>query len=70
MPWHDKNESWVLEEAAVDGCNGGGGSYNIGGYSGSRGYNIGGYKMVAHSALYKQLHWEFGVSHSYVWIIS
>ena len=34
------------------------------------GYNVGSYTMVACSALYKQLCWEFGVSHNCVCIIS
>ena len=34
-------------------------------------YNIGIFAMVAYSsALYKQLYWEFGVSHNCIWIIS
>ena len=56
MPWCNKCELWVLQEAEVGGCNGGGGGgYNIGGYNGDSGYNIGGYTMIAHSALHKQL---------------
>ena len=60
----------MLQEAAVAGCNGGAGGYNIGGCNSSGSYNIGGYTMIACSALYKQLYWEFGVSHNCVCIIS
>ena len=62
----------MLQKAAVGGCNGsgGGGSYNISSYNGGGGYNIGSYTMVACSALYKQLCWEFGVSHNCIHIIS
>ena len=59
----------MLQEAAVGGCNDSGGSFNIGGYNGGSGYNGGGYRMVACSALYKQLCWKFGVSHKCVCII-
>ena len=61
----------MLQKVAVGG-NGGGsnGSYNIGGYNGSICYNIGSYTMVAHSILYKQLCWEFWVTHNCVCIIS
>ena len=55
----------MLQGAAVGGCNIGSGGYNIGGYNGGGGYNVGSYTMVVHSALYKQLCWEFGVSHNY-----
>ena len=60
----------MLQEAAVGGCRGSSGGYNIGGCNGGGGYNVGGYTMVACSALYKQLCWEFGVSHNCVCIIS
>ena len=70
MPRCDEYELRVLQEAAVGGCNGGGGGYNIGGYYGGSGYNVGGYTMVVCSALHKQLCWEFGVSHNCVCIIS
>ena len=60
----------MLQEAAVGGCNGGGGGYNVGGCNGGGGYNVGGYKMVACSALHKQLCWEFGASYNCVCIIS
>ena len=61
----------MLKEAAVGGCNGGGGNYNIDGYNGSSGgYNVGAYTMVACSALYKQLCWEFGASYNCVCTIS
>ena len=61
----------MLQEAVVGSCNGGGGSYNIGGYnSGGGSYNVGGYTMVACSALYKQLCWEFGANHNCVCTIS
>ena len=53
--WCDKYGLWVLQEAAVGGCNGGSVGYNIGGYNGSSGYNIGSYTIVVHSSLYKQL---------------
>ena len=59
----------MLQEAAVGGCNGGGG-YNVGGCNGGGVYNIGGYTIVACSALHKQLCWEFRVSHNCVCIIS
>ena len=42
----------------------------VGGYNGSGGYNVGSYTMVVHSALHKQLCWEFGVSHNCAWIVS
>ena len=54
-PRRNKYELWVLQEDAVGGCNGGGGGYNIGGCNSSVGYNVGGYKMVACSAIHKQL---------------
>ena len=60
----------MLQEAAVGGCNDGGGSYNVGGCNGGGGYNVGSYTMVACSALHKQLCWEFRVSHNCVCIIS
>ena len=60
----------MLQEAAVGSCNGGGGRYNIGGCNSGGSYNVGSYTMVARSALYKQLCWEFGVSHNCVCIIS
>ena len=60
----------MLQEAAVGGCNGRCGGYNVGGYHCGGGYNVGGYTMVACSALHKQLWWEFGVSHNCVWIVS
>ena len=66
----DEYELRVLQEAAVGGCNGGRGSYNVGGYYGGGGYNVGSYAMVVCSALHKQLCWEFGVSHNCVCIIS
>ena len=59
----------MLQETAVGSCNGGGG-YNIGGCNSGSDYNIGGYTMVVRSALYKQLCWEFGVSHNCVYIVS
>ena len=37
MPRYDKYELWVLQEAAVGGCNGGGSGYNIGGCNGGSG---------------------------------
>ena len=58
------------QETAVSSCNGGNDSYNVGGYNGGDIYNVGSYKMVADSPLYKQLCWEVGVSHNYVYIIS
>ena len=70
MPRRDEYELRVLQEAAVGGCNGGRGGYNVGGYYGGGGYNVGGYAMVVCSALHKQLCWEFGVSHNCVCIIS
>ena len=51
----------MLQEAAVGGCNGGCGGYNVGGYNvggyngGGSSYNVGGYTMVAFSTLHKQL---------------
>ena len=60
----------MLQEAAVGGCNGGSSGYNIGGYSGGSSYNVDGYTIVAPSALYKQLYWEFGASHNCSCIIS
>ena len=66
----DEYELRVLQEAAVGGCNGGCSGYNAGSYYGGSGYNVGGYAMVVYSALYKQLCWEFGVSHNCVCIIS
>ena len=59
----------MLQEAAVGGCNSGGGGHNIGGCNGGGGYNVGSYTIVACSALHKQLYWEFGVSHNCVCII-
>ena len=56
--------------SVVGGFNGGGGSFNIGGYNGGSSYNVGGYTMVVHSTLHKQLCWEFGVSHNYLCITS
>ena len=70
MPQCDECELRVLQEAAIGGCNGGCGGYNVGGYYGGGGYNIGSYAMVVCSALHKQLCWEFGVSHNCVCIIS
>ena len=55
----DKYELWVLQKAAVGGCNGGSGSYNIGSYNGGSGYNASSYTIEACSTLYKQLCWEF-----------
>ena len=46
MPRCDEYELRVLQEAAVGGCNGGRGGYNVGGYYGGGGYNVGGYAMV------------------------
>ena len=60
----------MLQEAAVGGCNGGGGGYNVHGCNGSGGYSVGNYTMVACSTLYKKLRWEFGLSHSCICIIS
>ena len=60
MPRRDNYELRVLQEAAVGGCNGGCGGYNVGGYYGGSGYNVGGYAMVVCSTLHKQLCWEFG----------
>ena len=60
---HYKYKLWVLREAAVDSCNNDNGGYNIGSY------NISGYTKVSCSNLYKQLYWEFGVSHNCVCII-
>ena len=60
----------MLQEAAVGGCSGGCGGYNIGGYNGGGAYGVGGYTMVACSALNKQLSWEFGVSHNCICITS
>ena len=60
----------MLQEAAVGGCNGGGGGYNNGSFNGVSGYNVGGYTMVECSDLYKQLCWEFGVIHNCVCITS
>ena len=60
----------MLQEAAVGGCNGGGGGYNVGGCNSGGSYNVGSYAMVACSTLHKQLCWEFGVSHNCVYIIS
>ena len=70
MPQRDEYELRVLQEAAVGGCNGSRGGYNVCGYYGGGGYNVGGYAMVVCSALHKQLCWEFGVSHNCVCIIS
>ena len=70
MPRHNEYELRVLQEAAVGGCNGGCGGYNVGGYYGGGAYNVGGYAMVVCSTLYKQLCWEFGVSHNCVCTIS
>ena len=53
IPWCDKYELWVLQEAAVGGCNGGSGGYNVGSCNDSGSYNVGGCIMVVHSALYK-----------------
>ena len=50
-----KYELWVLQKAAVGGCNGGSDGYNIGGYNGGGGYNVGGYTMVMLSTRYKLL---------------
>ena len=67
----NKYRLWVLQEAAVVGCNGSsGGHYNIDGCNSGGGYNLGGYTIVACSAIHKQLCWEFGVSHNCVCIIS
>ena len=60
----------MLQEAAVGGCSGRHGGYNVGGYNGSGSYSVGGYIIVACSALHKQLCWEFGVSHNCVCILS
>ena len=61
----------MLQEAAVGSYNGSDGSgYNVSSYNGGSEYNVGGYTMIAHSTLYKQLWWEFGVSHNCVCIIS
>ena len=60
----------MLQEAAIGDCNGGGGSYNVGGCNGGGVYNVGSYTMVTHSALHKQLYWEYGVSHNCICIIS
>ena len=60
----------MLKEAAVGGCNGGGGNYNVGGCNGGNSYNVGGFTMVACRSLHKQLYLEFGVSHNCVYIIS
>ena len=60
----------MLKEAAVGGCNSGGGGYNVSGCNSYSGYNGSGYTMVACSALYKQLCWEFGASHNCVCITS
>ena len=60
----------MLQEAAVGGYNSGSSGYNVGGYNGGGGYNVGRYTMVVHSALHKQLNWEFGVSHNCICIIS
>ena len=70
MLQHDECKLRVLQEAAVSGCNGGHGSYNVGGYNSGNGYNFGSYTMVAYSAQHNQLCWEFGVSHNCVCIIS
>ena len=56
MPRRDEYKLRVLQEAAVGGCNGGRGDYNVGGYHGGGGYNVGSYAMVVCSALYKQLY--------------
>ena len=69
MPRRDEYKLLVLQEAAVGGCNGGRGGYNVGGYYGGGGYNVGGYAMVVCSALHKQLCWEFGVNHNCICII-
>ena len=68
MTRRDEYELRVLQEAAVGGCNGGCSGYNVSGYYGGGSYNVGGYAMVVCSALHKC--WEFGVSHSFVCIIS
>ena len=60
----------MLQKAAVCGYNSSNGGYSIGGYNGGGSYNVGGYTMVEHSPFYKQLCWEFGVSHNYVCTIS
>ena len=60
----------MLQEAAVGGCNGSGGDYNISGCNSGGGYNVSGYTMVACSTLHKQLCWEFGVSYNCVCNIS
>ena len=60
----------MLQEAVVGGYNHGGSNYNIAGYNGGGIYNIGDYTMVAWSALYKQLYWEFEVSHNCICIVS
>ena len=60
----------MLQEAAVGGCSGGHGRYNVGSYNSSSNYSVGGYTMVTFSALHKQLCWEFRVSHNCVCIIS
>ena len=70
IPRRDEYELRVLQEAAVSGCNGGCGGYNVGGYYGGGGYNAGSYAMVVSGALHKQLCWEFGVHHNCVCIIS
>ena len=66
----DKYELWVLQKVAVGGCNGDKSGYNIGGYNGGSSYDGGGFTMVAHSALHKQLCWEFGLGNNCIWIIS
>ena len=60
----------MLQEAAVGGCNGGDGGYNVGGCNSGSGYIAGGYTVVACSALHKQLCWKFTVGHNCVCIIS
>ena len=62
MPRRKEYELRVLQKAAVGGCNGGHGSYNISGYYGGGGCNVSSYAMVVCSALYKQLCWDSGVS--------
>ena len=47
MPRRDKYELRVLQEAAVGGCNGSGGGYNVGSCNCGGSYNVGGYTMVS-----------------------
>ena len=51
MPRGDEYELRVPHEATVGDCNGGHGSYNVGGYYGSGGYNVGSYTMVVCSCV-------------------